>query len=252
MLRRPLEVTYLLVLRDFRGRYKHTRVGMLWSVINPLLFLFIFYFVFSEVLAVKTPRYASFAFVGILSWSWLQNSLTSAASSISGNPGLVSQPGFPVGTLPVVSTSTALLNLLLSAPVLAAILLFEGARPGLALAALPLVLAINFVLILGLAYLVAAVNVAFRDVEHILPIILQLGYYVTPIFYSTDRIPARYHWVFQFNPMAHMIEAYRDILLDDRWPAPGSLLGAGIAGALLLGAGIAYFRRARFRFLEEI
>jgi ABC-type polysaccharide/polyol phosphate export permease len=171
------EVALLLVQRDFRGRYKHTHVGMLWSIINPLMFLLIFYFLFKIVLNIGIPRYASFVFTGIVVWTWLQAGLMQAVTSISSNPGLVSQPDFPIAALPIVSTASAFLNMALSFPLLIVILAVEGARPSLALLALPLLLIAQLLLILSLAYLVAAFNVAFRDVEHALPILLQLGYY---------------------------------------------------------------------------
>lgn len=250
--RRFLEVTLLLVRRDFRGRYKHTRVGIAWSVLNPLMFLGIFYLVFYVVIGIKIPRYASFIFIGILSWTWLQSSLMQAVTSISSNPGLVSQPGFPVSSLPIVATTVTLLNMLLSAPVLAAILAIEGGRLSLALISLPIPLAINFTLILGIAYLASATNVRFRDIEHILPIVLQLGYYVTPIFYTVDRIPGRWRWLFDINPVFVMIDAYRGILLDGQLPDPGRLFGAAVVAIFLLVIGSVLFARARHRFLESI
>jgi lipopolysaccharide transport system permease protein len=216
------------------------------------MFLAIFYFVFQVVLDIKIPRYASFIFIGILSWTWLQSSLTQAVNSISSNPGLAGQPGFPVSTLPLVATTVSFLNLLLSTPVLFAIVLIEGGHFSMALLALPLPLIINFTLILGVAYMVAAANVSFRDAEHILPVLLQLGYYVTPIFYSVDHVPAGVRWLFDINPVFAMIDAYRAILLHSQFPDPSRLIATAVFAVLLLFVGRSNFARARHRFLEYI
>ena len=110
----------------------------------------------------------------------------------------------------------------------------------------------QFILTLGLGYFLAALNVAFRDVEHILPILLQLGYYVTPIFYDVTRVDASFRWVFALNPMYHVVEAYRSILLAGEFPNLTSLLILAVVASLLLWIGASYFERARLRFLEEI
>lgn len=249
---RLVEVTLLMVQRDFRGRYKHTRVGMLWAILNPLMFLSIFYFVFKLVLGIGIPDYASFVFTGILAWNWCQSSLIQASTSISSHPGLVGQPGFPTASLPVVSVLSSLLNLSLSLPVLALLLVLEGAHTSWAVLSLPLVLLAQLLLILALAYVVAALNVRFRDVEHILPIILQLGYYVTPIFYDVSRIGPEYRWVFALNPIYHFVDAYRSALIHGRMPDLVPILLIAVASLVLLRLGHGYFERARYRFLEQL
>jgi ABC-type polysaccharide/polyol phosphate export permease len=219
---------------------------------TPLLFLLIFYFLFTKVIDLQIPRYATFVFIGIIVWGWTQTALLQAVTSISGNPGLVNQPSFPLPALPVIAVTSALLNLLIALPLMLALAWVEGARPSLALASLPLVIGVQFLLILGVAYLVAAVNVAFRDIEQVLPILLQLGYYITPVFFSLARVPPQFVPLFRANPMASLMTNYRRVVMDGSWPI-WSELGLVLALALiLLVVGIHYFQRARFRFLEEL
>ena len=246
------DVVVLLVRRDFKGRYQHTRVGIAWSVASPIMFLLIFYFLFRRVINLDIPRYASFVFTGIVVWNWTQAALIQAATSISGNQGLVNQPGFPIAALPVVAVASALVNLLIAIPLLLGLAWIEGAPPTITLIALPLVIAAQFVLVLALAYLIAAINVSLRDVEHILPILLQLGYYITPIFYSLANVPAEFLPAFEANPMTFLITTYRGVVMDGIWPdwTRLALTTAGSLGLLLVGMRV--FERARYRFLEEL
>ncbi len=246
------DVILLLVARDFRGRYKHTRVGMLWSVMNPLMMLLIFYFLFTKVIDLGIPHYASYVYIGILFWQWTQTSLAQAVGAISSNAGLVNQPGFPVVALPVVSVTTTLLNLFISIPLLFALLLLDGSQLNWSAAFLPLLILIQFIFTLSLAYILAALNVRLRDIEHILPLILQLGYYITPIFFSITHVPAKYRLIFDLNPMVPIVEAYRAILLYGVQPDLNSLLAVAAGSLLLLAIGYYYFESARLRFLEEL
>ncbi|WP_121119926.1 ABC transporter permease [Croceibacterium ferulae] len=246
------DVIWLLVSRDFRGRYKHTKVGMLWSLASPVMFLLIFYFLFQKVINLDIPRYASYAFAGIIVWNWTQQALIASASSISSNQALVAQPRFPVAALPIISVTSSMLNLVIAFPLLLLLAWIDGAQITLVLVALPIVAAAQFLLILAFAYIIAAINVSLRDVEQILPIALQLGYYVTPIFFSMSNVPGEFHGAFLANPMTHIITAYRDIIMYGQWPAWTSL-GIIVAGSgLLLILGLRIFKHAQYRFLEEL
>lgn len=246
------DVVLLLVGRDFKGRYKHTKVGVAWSVASPIMFLLIFYFLFQRVIDLQIPRYASFVFTGILVWSWTQSALLQAVSSITGNQGLVNQPGFPIGALPVIAVTSTLINLLIALPLLLLLAWVEGAQFTVALLSLPLVMAAQFLLILGFAYVIAAVNVGLRDIEHVLPILLQLGYYITPIFYSLSNVPPEFRPLFGFNPLTFLVGTYRGIVMDGIWPDWSALGLLTLGSVLLLLAGVRYFEHARYRFLEEL
>ena len=246
------DVVFVLVRRDFRARYKHTSVGMLWSVLNPLLFLAIFYVVFAHGLdLLETPRLSGI-FIAILSWQWVQAGLNQAAASITGNSNLIGQPSFPVEALPVVSTITSLVNFLIALPLLALFMLFEGFTLGMTALWLPVILTIQFVMILSASYFVAAMNVGFRDVEQSLPIVLQLGYFITPIFYELGSLSSSIKAFVLLNPVTHLVEAYRAILLHQEAPDWRALIAILVCSLLLLLVTVAYFRSSRSRFLEEL
>jgi lipopolysaccharide transport system permease protein len=246
------DVISTLVSRDFKGRYKTTALGMAWSVIGPLLFLVVFYFVFELVLDFGIPRYATFTFTAIVVWTWFQSSLIQAVGSIPANQNLVSQPGFPVATLPIVSVCTNLVNFAISCPLLVGVFLIEGGHPAISLVALPFLIIVQFALTLSLSYIIAAINVTLRDTQYILPVILQLGYYVTPIFYDVSRVPSRYRPLFEFNPMSQLITGYRAVLMYGTMPNWTALIIILLGSLVLLTVGYTYFRRSSYSFLEEL
>jgi ABC-type polysaccharide/polyol phosphate export permease len=140
----------------------------------------------------------------------------------------------------------------ISLPLLLVVMLIEGAHPGAhALLALPIVV-VQFVLTLAVSYLVAGLNVAARDVQFIIPVLLQIGYYVTPIFYSLDKIPAAYRQVLSLSPLAVIIDGYRTVLIDNHAPDWIALLVAFVVSVILLVLAAKYFVHASCRFLEDI
>jgi ABC-type polysaccharide/polyol phosphate export permease len=245
------EVVSVLVTRDHRARYKNTGMGVAWAVASPLLFLLTFYMLFSVIMRVDIPYYASFVFTGIVGWNWLQTSLNEGVSSISQNASLVAHPGFPVQALPMVSPVSNLINFLFALPILLAVTLVERGEIGWTVLFLPLIMIVQLILICSLAFFVSAANVFFRDVQHILPVLLQLGYFMTPIFYDEGQLPGSMRELLALNPMAQILTAYRAALAGE---VPNlAALGAVLAVALvLLALGYRYFRNAAELFLEEI
>ena len=181
-----------LITRDLKLRYKRSVLGLLWALVTPLSQLMIFTFLFNRVLPLNIPNYTVFVFCGVLAWNWFNATLYMAAGSIVDNRDLVRRPGFPVAVLPVVTVGTNLIHYLLALPILIVFLLFDGGRITPAFAALPVLIAVQFAFILGLSYLIAAAHVTFRDTQHMLGVILMLLFYLTPVFYSADKIPEQF------------------------------------------------------------
>lgn len=250
--RHLLDVVVVLVMRDQRSRYKSTLFGVVWAIASPALFLLTFYVLFRLVMPLNVSSYAAHLFIGLIAWGWFQSTTMEAVSSIVGNPGLMAQPGFPRAALPAVATASNLVTMVLATPLLALILIGSGAQPGLAAAALPLLLAVQFLVVLAVAYLVAALNVAFRDLQYIVPILLQLGYFTTPIFYDINAVPQEARRVLAVNPMLHVIEGYRAVLIRGEWPNWDAIGVVALAGALGLVLALAIFRHAGHRFLEDV
>jgi lipopolysaccharide transport system permease protein len=241
-----------LVVRDMKLRYKRSVLGIVWSLLNPLFQMLVFIFLSRRVLSLDIPNYPSFVFTGVLAWSWFQSAVITTTGAITGNRELIKRPGFPTAILPVVTVTANLIHFLLALPVPLLFLLLGGGRLTSAILTLPLVILLQFLLILGLGYLVATAQVTFRDTQHLLGVFLMLLFYLTPVFYDASMVPARYQTLYRLNPMFHLITAYRAILIQGDLPDLRVLLALGVLGGVLLWLGHTVFTRASYRFVEEL
>lgn len=255
----PERLSYLhdllreLVARDLNLRFKRSYLGVFWSLLTPLVQLLVLRFVFTVVLPLDIPNYTAFLFSGLLVWTWLSTSLDQAAGSIVESRELIRLTGFPVAILPVVTVASNLIQLLFALPILG-IFLWFGSGVGLSAAPLllPLLLGLQFLFTLSVAYLVAALHVTFRDVKHLLGIALTLGFYLTPVFYQVKDAPERYAGWYALNPMVHLLEGYRSILLHGTAPPWSSLAWVAAASCVLLAFSFRLFVRASHHFADEL
>ena len=241
-----------LVDRDMKLTYKRSVLGIVWTLISPLLQLLVFIFVFRSIIKIDIPQYASFVFTGLLIWTWFQSSLFQATGAIVYSAALIRQPGFPTVILPVVMVTNGLIHLMLALPILIIFLLIDGAKFTPLVFLLPLLLLIQFALTVTFSYFLAAINVKFRDTQHTLGVVLQLLFYLSPIFYQLSNVPEKYWDIYKLNPMVHIITAYRKILIlgvPPNWHALGII---AIVILIFLPIGYQLFRRQSFQFIEEI
>jgi len=241
-----------LVARDMKLRYRGSLLGMAWTLLNPLAELVVLLFIFSIVLSVDIPNYAAYLFTGLLVYGWFQSSLNFATGAIVNNRELIRRPGVPPSILPMVTVASNLVHFLLSLPILFLLLLASHVEITTAVLALPVLIAVEFLLILGFAYPVAAMHVWFRDTQHVLRVGLQLLFYLTPVFYDPRMVPAGLQPIYQLNPMVHMVDAYRAVLLRGEFPNPVTLLLLTVGSAVVLVVGVAWFHRTSHLFVEEV
>jgi lipopolysaccharide transport system permease protein len=241
-----------LVTREMKLLYKRSSLGILWSFIKPLLQLGVLYFVFHSILTLKVPHYASFLCCGLLAWGWFQSSLTYAADTITNNQSLLKHPSFSPSILPIVVVTTWLIHFLLALPTLGILFLFDGQSIPGSIVFLPAIIAVQFVATLTLSYPLAALQVSFRDIQHILNVILGLMFYFTPIVYALSSVPEKYTWLFAVNPMAILINSYRDVLINGTQPQWAPLLVLFVVSCCLLPFSQLWFKACSIRFVEEL
>ncbi len=241
-----------LIARDIKLRYRGSVLGIAWTLLNPLAELLVLLFVFSTVLRVDIPNFSAYLFTGLIVYGWFQTSVNFATGALVSNRELVRRPGVPSVILPVVTVASNLVHFVLSLPILFVLLMLSDVAITRAVLALPFLIAIEFVLILGFAYPVAIMNVWFRDMQHVLRVALQLLFYLTPVFYETSTVPPGLQWFYRLNPLAHMVDVYRSVLLRGEFPNPASLLFLIVVSSALLGAGLVWFRHASHRFADEL
>jgi lipopolysaccharide transport system permease protein len=193
-----------------------------------------------------------FLFTGLLAWNWFQASLFAGTGSIVDSRELIRRPGFPIGILPVVTVISSFIHFLLALPILLFFMFLSGIDFSKAFFILPVVFAFQFVLSLGLIYLLATIQVTFRDTQYLLGVLLFLGFYLTPVFYDSNTIPSRAQVLYRLNPMVTIIDAYRSVFIHAEYPALLPLILVGLASTVLLSITYIVFRRASYRFAEEL
>ncbi|MEM9772996.1 MAG: ABC transporter permease [Chloroflexota bacterium] len=247
-----VNLMYELVVQDFKVRYKSSYLGILWSLIHPLAILLVYRFVFGSILGLNAQRYSTFVFTGIVAWSWFQTSLISSTNSIVGNRALVKRPGFPIGLLPIIPIISELIHFLITLPLLFGVSIFEGGTVGGYIYFLPILMLFQFLFTLSLSYWTSTLYVYFRDIKYLLTISLRLFFFLTPIIYPFEQIPEQYRFYFSLNPLSHLIESYRAVIMDGNLPNLMPLLIIGFASITLTISGYLVFKNASYFFAEEI
>jgi lipopolysaccharide transport system permease protein len=191
-------------------------------------------------------------FTGVLVWGWFNASLQQSTGLITSSRALVRQPGFPLDLLPHVTVAVRLFHFALALPLLFGLLWWQGIRPAWSWTTLPLLIVIQFALTVAIAFPLAALNVGRRDIQHVTGVLLQLFMYLTPVFYPLDVIPESLRPWYMLNPMVPLLGAWRDVVLQGRWPDPIHLLALLLFATALLVAGRRLFIKQSRHFLEEL
>jgi homopolymeric O-antigen transport system permease protein len=241
-----------LVRRDFTLRYHDSTLGVLWSLLHPLAQLLVLVVLFQSVIPLGIEAYPAFVFSALLPWTWFSTSAGSAGGLFVSNRDLLRQPAFDPAMLVVVNTLSNLLSFVVSLPILLALLAWYGREPGTSLLFLPVLLAIQGALIVGVGLIVATLNVFYRDVQHIVTVALSLLFYVTPVFYRSHEVTERFRWIFRVNPMAALVEGYREVFLLGLAPSVGPLLIAGAISAGMCAIGYRVYRAQRHDLVDAL
>ena len=242
--------------RDLQVRYQGSFLGNAWAVLHPLATLAVYTFVFSVVLNLRfgPPGHGGFALflmAGLLPWLAFAETVQRATTVITGNANLVKKVVFPLEVLPASLVASALVNLGIGLAILLVVVAFTaGLTP--ALAWLPVVTLIQVAFTLGVAWLLASLGVFVRDLQVGIGLLLNIVLYLSPILYPASAVPAAWRWLFDFNPVAFWVEAYRGAILDGVGPALGPL---ALHAALALGVmalGWAWFAKTRRAFADVL
>ena len=246
-----------LVARELKARYRGSVLGFFWSFFNPLLLLLVYTFVFNKVLQARSPHadpYALFLFCGLLPWTWFATSLTESSGVLISGGNLIKKVLFPAEILPIVSVLANMVHFLLGLPILAAFLVYyQKPLQATELVWFPAVLLVQLVLTLGLALILSALTVHFRDIRDILSNLLTVWFFVTPIIYPWQEAPDSIKRFLNLNPFMHLAVSYQEILFFDgpfghlKW-----MLMLGAISILFFLLGYFIFDRLRDTFAEEV
>lgn len=245
------ELVLHLAKRELSSRHRWTLLGWAWPLARVLAQLAVLVFIFGQIFDLGIENYPVFVFVGLMAWMWFSGGVDGAATSVLRQRHLVMQPRLPSSVLPIVAVVVPLVDVLFALPVLVAMLLLStGLSWGLLLC--PLLLVLQLTLTVGVAWLVAAVSVFFRDVPNLIAVGLLILFYLTPVFYERSVVPERFRWVLDLNPLATIIEAYRHLLLGMPGPGAARLCAVAAAGLVLVALGHRVFTRLAPRFADHL
>ena len=251
------ELLWQIVGREVKARYKQSILGFFWVILNPLAQMLVMSFAFSTILRIPTNSsenipYSLFLFVALLPWNLFANSLSFSAGSLVSSGPLITKIYFP-RTILVLATIIAKIIDFLFASIILIIFMIAYQIPVTVsiLWVLPLFF-IQQIFTLGLSLFLAASNLLYRDIQYLLNMILLLWMYATPVFYPVDLVPDKYRLIFQLNPMAVIINAYRQVILGGGEPKYSSIIIALVLSFIILLFGLSYFKSREKIFADNI
>jgi lipopolysaccharide transport system permease protein len=243
---------WVLAWVEFKQRYKNSVLGYFWSLLEPLLMFAVLYIVFSNLMRVQVEHYQLFLLQGIIMWSFFTRSTSASLMAIAGKPQLVKKVYFPRDILVISSCITALLMSVFESIVFLAFLLFFGIPLSVNIAYLPIIIFLFFMIALGTSLVLAALNVYYRDIQYIWALVLQIGFFATPVIFPLSVFPPYLLKVLSYNPLAQVIFLARDVTLYSKVPNMASFLFVIFIAVVVLVFGYVIFTRLEPRFAEEL
>lgn len=246
------------VRQDIRGRYVASVLGLSWAVIQPLALLLLYTFVFSSILRLRygqsdsTASFGAYLFCGLLPWFAVSDSLTRAANVVIANGNLIKKVIFPSDILPVYVVVSAIVIEFIGLGVFFVVLLLSRAGLGWECLLLVVVIVLQFLLTTGMAWLLASLNVFLRDVGQLLGLGLTIWLFLTPVFYPENLIPEQFRLVLTLNPMFYVVDAYRDLIMEQRLPAGSHLATLALMGVVVFVIGHWFFQRSSKAFIDVL
>jgi len=249
------ELFAILAWRDVLVRYKQTVIGVGWAIIQPLLTMVIFTVVFGKIAGLPSSGipYHVLVLAGLLPWQLFSQSLNGASNSLVSQSNLISKVYFPRMIVPAAAVATSFVDFLVACLMLAIIMVWEGVTPGASIAALPLFIVMTLAAALGLGMWFSALTVKYRDFRFIVPFIIQIGLFLSPVGFSSKVVPDKWRLAYSLNPLVPIIDGFRWSILPGT-PAPdwGSLVISAATIVVVFAIGARYFVTAERVFADVV
>jgi ABC-type polysaccharide/polyol phosphate export permease len=242
-----------LVVRDFKVRYRNMSLGVLWSLLNPIVLVSIYTFVFTKIF--RNPaieHYPLYLLIGVICFNYFSLAWISATYSITSNAGLVKRIKVPREAIPISSVLANAIHFLVQFSLILVFTLWLRIPVGFSWLWLPLVVSLLILAAIGISLLTSALDVYFRDTRYIVESVAMLLFWMTPVFYSDKMVPAEYKSLFMLNPIADSAIAMRQIIIEGRTPDSAPLLYAAAGTCILLMAGFAVFEETKKKFADHL
>ena len=248
------ELLFFLVWRDVKVRYKQTVLGAAWAILQPVLTMVVFTIFFGKMAKMPSDGvpYPIFSYAALLPWTYFSNALSNSSNSLVGSANLITKVYFPRLIVPLGATLAGLVDFALAALVLVGLMIYYHFTPRLATLLVPVLLFFTFLLATGVGLWLSALNVKYRDIRYVIPFLIQLWMFATPVIYPSSIVSGQYRWLLHLNPMSAQINTYRACVLG-RLPIPWAELGWAVALTILIFlSGIFYFKRMEREFADVV
>ena len=247
------ELLYFLTWRDIKVRYKQTALGAAWAVLQPFFTMVVFAIFFGRLAGVPSDGipYPIFAYSALVAWSFFSGALDRAGNSLVGSSHLITKVYFPRLAIPISAVLAGLVDFGIAFVVLLGMMLYYRIYPTIAILTLPLFLLLAFITALAVGLWLSALNVQYRDVRYVIPFLIQVWLFATPIAYSSSLVPEQWRALYGLNPMAGVVEGFRWALLGKTPPGPLLVVSVLVVILLLIG-GLYYFRRMEKSFADVV
>ena len=245
-------ILFNFAISDLKIRYRNSILGIFWSLIEPLLMLGVLFFVFSTMFKFEIENFPIYLLLGIICYNFFKNGTTFALNSLTNRSSLMTQIYFPRSIPGISSGVTAAIMLILELVILGIFMVVLEFTPPITILILPLILALEFLLILGIALPLSVLNVKFKDTEFIWMVVVHAGFFLTPIFYQFDMLPDNIQSILQFSPVVQIVTMAHHVVLYGVLPSINSILYAVGSTSAIMIIGYLIFRRYQSRIVEEI
>jgi lipopolysaccharide transport system permease protein len=246
------ELIKILTISDLKVKYQSSVLGFAWSLLNPLLMMLVLYMVFNNVFKNNQNHFAFYLLIGIVSWRFLASGTSTSMGAIVGKPSLVTKIYIPRQVLVLSTVLSSFISSLLEFLVLVILLLAFGVNISLNVLFFPVVQIIYFVMVYGISLALAALYVYYRDLNQIWEVLMQLGFFISPVCYSISTVPEKYLFYYMLNPVTLVMQIYRKTLLYSETPSAISLVYIMLSACVLLILGTVIFKKLERRFAEEL
>jgi lipopolysaccharide transport system permease protein len=237
---------------EFKQRYKNSVLGYLWSLLEPLLMLGVLYIIFSNLMKYPVEHYPLFLLMGIIMWNFFSRATTSSLAAIRFKPSMIKKIYFPRDIMVISNCTTALLMSLFESVVFVIFMAIFRIPLSLNIAYLPCIIFLFYILTLGVSLALAALNVYYQDIQYIWAVVLQIGFFATPVMYPLSVFPQNLLKVLSYNPLAQVIFLARDVTLYSKVPNTASFAFVIVIAFVILAIGYTIFTRLEPRFAEEL
>ncbi|SES20264.1 ABC transporter permease [Salipaludibacillus aurantiacus] len=241
-----------LIRSGLKAEHRNSYLGYFWWLLDPLIGVLIYYFLIGVILGRGGENFAVFLVIGLVAWRWTSTTLNSSAKAILRYSSIINQVYLPKSIFPMTRTLSQLVNFSFGLIIVAIFLAVYGIIPGWQIIYMPLIVFVQLIFLLAISLFLAYISVFVRDVDNLLSHVTRIWFYTSPIIWQGGRMPDEYQWVVDINPLAQIINSYRDILMYQSSPNLVALFSIGVASMLFLAMFLYYYSKNEFKIIKAL